>query len=174
MGMFLVRLAGVMLIWTLIITTEPGPIEEKALTMIALALFLLFYFLRGFLERREYVHWIPALVVAVAHVWILSYHHARREQHELYEQLVAEYRRLKRYASDNEQSARLDERHRIARDIHDSVGHQLTALLMQIRVALNQVEKGKNSSQLVNQLHLIKELAQEKFETNAAGCANLK
>lgn len=56
MGMFLVRLAGVMLIWTLIITTEPGPIEEKALTMIALALFLLFYFLRGFLERREYVH----------------------------------------------------------------------------------------------------------------------
>lgn len=58
----------------------------------------------------------------------------RKEQREVYEQLLSEYRTLKRMNIKNEQVARLEERTRIARDIHDSVGHKLTALLMQIEI----------------------------------------
>jgi signal transduction histidine kinase len=58
----------------------------------------------------------------------------REEQKEFYEQLLGEYRRLKRLNYETERSARLEERTRIARDIHDSVGHKLTALLMQLEI----------------------------------------
>ncbi|SFB31258.1 Signal transduction histidine kinase [Lentibacillus halodurans] len=56
----------------------------------------------------------------------------RREQREIYDQLLGEYRNLKRMNLAAEQNARLEERTKIARDIHDSVGHRLTALIMKL------------------------------------------
>ncbi|NJP37957.1 histidine kinase [Alkalicoccus luteus] len=49
-------------------------------------------------------------------------------------ELERENRRLRRSVELQEQEVREEERIRIARDIHDSVGHQLTALLMQAGV----------------------------------------
>lgn len=56
------------------------------------------------------------------------------EKRELYEQLLDEYRKLKRLSRAAEQDARLEERNKIARDIHDSVGHRLTALMMKLEM----------------------------------------
>ncbi|BAB04769.1 sensor histidine kinase [Halalkalibacterium halodurans] len=47
---------------------------------------------------------------------------------------LVEYRALKRHAYQSEQNARAEERTRIARDMHDSVGHQLTTLMMQLEI----------------------------------------
>ncbi|MBS4206551.1 sensor histidine kinase [Bacillus sp. FJAT-50079] len=58
----------------------------------------------------------------------------REEQREMYEHLLTEYRNVKRLNLENERVARLEERTRIARDMHDSVGHKLTALLMQVEM----------------------------------------
>ena len=64
--------------------------------------------------------------------------HAVNERTEIqemyYEALTGEYRRLKRLARLVEEEARNEERTKIARDIHDSVGHKLTALLMQLEI----------------------------------------
>lgn len=57
-------------------------------------------------------------------------------QRDLYDQLLDEYRKLKRLALENERTARLEERTRIAREMHDSVGHKLTVLNMQIGMML--------------------------------------
>lgn len=51
------------------------------------------------------------------------------------EALLSEYRKMKRRIATDEQLARQEERVQIGRDIHDSVGHKLTALLMQLEVA---------------------------------------
>lgn len=56
----------------------------------------------------------------------------RDEQREMYDQLLGEYRNLKRMNMAAEEDARLKERTKIARDIHDSVGHRLTALIMKL------------------------------------------
>ncbi|WP_042149368.1 sensor histidine kinase [Paucisalibacillus sp. EB02] len=56
------------------------------------------------------------------------------EQRNLYEQLLGEYRKQKRIILLAEQDARTEERNRIARDIHDSVGHRLTALIMKLEM----------------------------------------
>ncbi|MBW7454195.1 sensor histidine kinase, partial [Paenibacillus sepulcri] len=50
------------------------------------------------------------------------------------EALLSEYRKMKRRIVSDEQAARQEERVQVGRDIHDSVGHKLTALLMQLEV----------------------------------------
>src|SRR5690625_5016025 len=58
----------------------------------------------------------------------------RKEQKELYQQLLAEFRQLKRMHVSTEEIAKSEERTRIAREIHDSVGHRLTALMMKLEI----------------------------------------
>ena len=58
----------------------------------------------------------------------------RREQRNLYEELLSEYRKLVRMNLNAESDARMKERTKIARDIHDSVGHRLTALIMKLEM----------------------------------------
>ncbi|MGB0090624.1 MAG: histidine kinase [Planifilum fulgidum] len=80
------------------------------------------------------------------------------ERREMYVGLAGEYRRLKRRAYEGEQSARIEERNRIARDMHDSVGHHLTALLIQIEVLRQQSGRDEN------RLGMIKALAKKSLE----------
>lgn len=58
----------------------------------------------------------------------------REEMRQLYDQLRGEYRKVKRLNLAAERDARLEERTKIARDIHDSVGHRLTALIMKLEM----------------------------------------
>lgn len=55
-------------------------------------------------------------------------------QTKLYEQMHTDYRKLKRMNISSERAARLEERTRIMRDLHDSVGHRLTALIMKLEM----------------------------------------
>lgn len=69
--------------------------------------------------------------------WYLNTHYFNLiHQSQLYEQLIDEYRKVKRYAAKNEKAIRMEERTRIAREMHDSVGHKLTALSMQLEILL--------------------------------------
>ncbi len=54
----------------------------------------------------------------------------RREKEALAEQLAAANQRLRAYAAEAEAWATMRERNRLARDIHDSLGHYLTAVNM--------------------------------------------
>ncbi len=85
---------------------------------------------------------------------------------QVYEQLVNEYRQLKRMSVEQEQLVRAEERTKIARDIHDSVGHKLTSLLMQLE-AMSIQEKD-------NRLDNAKELARESLEETRYAVRQLK
>jgi signal transduction histidine kinase len=81
------------------------------------------------------MEWLIAFILfSIISALLNEYVLERKEQREIYEQLLGEYRRLKRLHYETERSARLEERTRIAREIHDSVGHKLTALLMQLEM----------------------------------------
>ncbi|MFE7063816.1 sensor histidine kinase [Sutcliffiella sp. NPDC057660] len=75
--------------------------------------------------------------------------------------LLVEYRLLKRQVAVSEEVARVEERNRIARDIHDSVGHQLTALMMQLAVAEQSAKESENVSGILAQS---KQLARESLD----------
>jgi signal transduction histidine kinase len=66
---------------------------------------------------------------------VLSEQNMRNELERLYVELSVANRKLHEYAVKVEELATLQERNRLARDIHDGLGHYLTALNMQIKAA---------------------------------------
>ncbi len=88
------------------------------------------------------------------------YFHDNEKLDREWKSLLVEYRALKRQVLETEEVARVEERNRIARDIHDSVGHQLTALMMQLAVAEQAAGEGKIAS-IVKQA---KQLARESLD----------
>jgi signal transduction histidine kinase len=85
------------------------------------------------------------------------------------EALLSEYRKMKRQNVSGEQLARQEERAQVGRDIHDSVGHKLTALLMQLEVFRMQADE-----ETANRVQQFKELARESLEETRNAVKALK
>lgn len=75
------------------------------------------------------------LFAGIASAVIQHYQRARDEATRLYALLTQSHGQLQEYALQTEEWAATRERVRIARDIHDTVGHKLTALLVQMQLA---------------------------------------
>ncbi|MFD2045221.1 sensor histidine kinase [Ornithinibacillus salinisoli] len=86
-----------------------------------------------------------------------------------YQVLLGEYRELKRRAISEEEIARQEERVLIAHEIHDSVGHKLTALLMQLEMF-----RLKISSEYKEQVLSFKKLANASLEETRRAVKSLK
>lgn len=87
----------------------------------------------------------------------------------LYQTLLSEYRELKRRIISEEEIARQEERVIIAHEIHDSVGHKLTALLMQLemfRLTISDEYKGKVES--------LKDIARSSLDETRRAVKSLK
>jgi signal transduction histidine kinase len=111
-------------------------IYRMKLALLAFVL-LLFSFLLLQMDFQELVSYIPiSILLVIALIALNNHYFTKLNQSHLYEELLAEYRKVKRQALINEKSVRIEERARIAREMHDSVGHKLTALSMQIEMLL--------------------------------------
>ncbi|WP_339230306.1 sensor histidine kinase [Oceanobacillus sp. FSL K6-2867] len=86
-----------------------------------------------------------------------------------YDALLSEYRSVKRRLSSDEELARQEERVLIGHEIHDSVGHKLTALLMQLEVFRLQAAEDDKS-----QIESLKELANQSLEETRNAVKMLK
>ncbi|OBZ15766.1 sensor histidine kinase [Bacillus sp. FJAT-26390] len=75
------------------------------------------------------------IFACIVTVLINFYQRARRDTLQLYAQLKQSHVQLQENALKAEEWATARERVRIAREIHDTVGHKLTALLVQMQVA---------------------------------------
>jgi signal transduction histidine kinase len=65
----------------------------------------------------------------------------REKSQRLYRELVEAYRWMEELSIQKERTAALEERNRIARDMHDSLGHRLTSLIMQIEMGKEYLKK---------------------------------
>ncbi|QNK55717.1 sensor histidine kinase [Paenibacillus sp. PAMC21692] len=84
------------------------------------------------------------------------------------EALLSEYRMMKRRLATSEEEARQDERTQVAREIHDSVGHKLTALMMQIE--MHRLSAEAESKEMLAEL---KVLAKESLEETRSAVKTL-
>ncbi|MBB3112247.1 signal transduction histidine kinase [Paenibacillus phyllosphaerae] len=75
------------------------------------------------------------LFAGIVSAVIQHYQRARENAMQLYAMLMQSHEQLAEYARQTEEWAATRERVRIARDIHDTVGHKLTALLVQMQLA---------------------------------------
>lgn len=95
---------------------------------------------------------------------LINFHQrARMETMQLYAQLMQSHERLQEYALQTEEWAAARERVRIARDIHDTVGHKLTALLVQMQVArkLSRLDSSRSEQAYLECEDLIRSALQE-------------
>jgi signal transduction histidine kinase len=118
---------------------------------------------------QEQLRLLPYLLLfdaAYVAVWF-GYRRAKESSSEAtarYDALLDEYRKLKRDTRSNEEAARIAERTYIARRIHDSVGHKLTSLLMQLETF--RMQASEENRPIAEQM---KRLAQESLqETRSA------
>ncbi|WP_226036623.1 sensor histidine kinase [Aquibacillus saliphilus] len=98
-----------------------------------------------------------------------SYYHQLTELKIQYRTLLHEYRTVKRKSISGEKLARQEERTQIGREIHDSVGHKLTNLLMQLEVARIQADDISK-----HQIELLKQLTTESLEETRRAVKALK
>jgi signal transduction histidine kinase len=91
-----------------------------------------------------------------------SYQMKNRTQ-TLYQELEHSYQKLREHASTVEQLAVQEERNRIAREIHDTVGHTVTALIFQLEAAqkLFSIDQQKSMSMVKTSEELARSIYRE-------------
>lgn len=123
-----------------------GKWKRFTIMVLAFSLFLatLIYRFQSFIfpfrpavtERLEFILLGFAIFFGLVLVFLFLLVNAVLSERESREQLALANAELRKYALKIEDMATLQERNRIARDIHDSLGHSLTALNLQIETAL--------------------------------------
>ncbi len=94
---------------------------------------------------------INALILIVA--GFAQHNKEEREKKDiLYRELLDVHKKLKEYTDEVKRLSIVEERNRIAREIHDSLGHSMTALIMQLQMAEHYMgeDSGKSKELLAN------------------------
>jgi|SRR5690625_714128 len=106
-----------------------------------LLFYVIYLYILSISSHVFYQEWLllifMTLLAVITGMIYLSFRKVSFEEQEIqieYENLNDEFQTLKQQLINSEQVVRQEERNQIAREIHDSVGHRLTALLMQLEV----------------------------------------
>ncbi len=109
------------------------------------------------------------VLVVIALIHYQTIHKRARELEKKNNALLDEYRKMKRQLMVEEELARIDERNMIGREIHDSVGHKLTALLMQFE-AFRLSARDQDKENITN----LKELIEQSLEETRKAVKSFK
>lgn len=89
-----------------------------------------------------------------------EYNKQEKEKKDLlYKELLDTHKKLKEYTNEVQRLSVIEERNRIARDIHDNLGHNMTALIMQLQMADHYLQSDslKSRELLVNSIRTAKD-----------------
>jgi len=90
---------------------------------------------------------VQILVVAVG-IFLKVYQEETRKTKGLYNDLLEAHDQLQVYADEIRDLSQMEARNRIARDLHDTLGHDMTGLIMQMEMADGHFEKGETKEGL--------------------------
>ncbi|MGN8644846.1 sensor histidine kinase [Gracilibacillus sp. HCP3S3_G5_1] len=148
----------------------------QSMVVILVQLVGVFWFLVQTVLSTDQLVW-TVLFYILTIIGLLYFHIIKRREVEVRSKndaLLDEYRRMKRQLVTEEENARQDERMLIGHEIHDSVGHKLTALLMQfeafrLTAAENDKEKVEKLKKLAEQSLEETRRAVKSFKQNEVG-----
>ncbi|MBD2355098.1 sensor histidine kinase [Tolypothrix sp. FACHB-123] len=99
------------------------------------------------LERFQYFTLSLSLLFGLSLIFVLLLMNTVLSERQSREELALANEKLRQYAVRIENQATLEERNRIAREIHDSLGHSLTALNLQLETALKLSQSNPSKAQ---------------------------
>jgi signal transduction histidine kinase len=141
-----------------------------AIAALSFALFLIhkLQYMQGMMpmldQHAQHQFWMQQLsemmLFSVSLFFILRFVSTWLSDRSMREQLVNAHSQLQQYALQVEDLATVQERNRIARDIHDSLGHALTALNVQLQTVVKLWDINPNSARsFLSQAQRLGELA---------------
>lgn len=140
--------------------TERLPVKQMVIVHLLSFLAIMVTFIFGSVSLMTFLFNIFFIIIVLAGFIFYKSRYVRYQYLlSQYEKLSSEFRTLKRRTVRDEESARQEERHMIGQEIHDSVGHKLTSLIMQLEAYRIQLET--KDSPHVDRL---KKLADESLE----------
>lgn len=96
----------------------------------------LIYYKFNLSNVSQMAFFLMANALILVTVGFAQYNNEEREKKDvLYRELLDAHRKLKEYNDEVNRLLVVEERNRITRDIHDSLGHSMTALIMQLQMA---------------------------------------
>jgi len=127
-------------------------------SMIKFAYLIYFKFNISSISQMTFFLIINILVLTVA----LFAQHNKQEREKkdiLYKELLDAHKKLKEYTVEVKRLSIVEERNRIARAIHDNLGHNMTALIMQLQMADHYLKTDFTKSQelLINSIKTAKD-----------------
>lgn len=126
-------LAILSIIW---VSLLPHLVRFGQAVLIAVLVLVLWFGVDAYLEQRSL--WISALLYGSFHLFALLMTSQARSEQQARQQLEQQHQQLVLAQQLLKASAQQQERSRIARDLHDVLGHHLTGLIIHLQVAEHQ------------------------------------
>ncbi len=83
------------------------------------------------------------LLVLIVGIFLKVYQRETKRTKALYTELLSSHKQLSSYASEIMELTRVESSNKIARDLHDTLGHDLTGLIMQMEIADGAFSSGR-------------------------------
>ncbi len=138
-----------------------GIIMGSAAVIVSMIKFAyLIYFKFNISNISQMVFFLIINILVLTVVLFAQYNRQEREKKDiLYKELLDAHKKLKEYTVEVKRLSIVEERNRIARDIHDNLGHNMTALIMQLQMAEHYIKTDSPKSQelLINSIKTAKD-----------------
>lgn len=115
---------------------------------------ILIYYKSNFSNISQMAFFTLINVFVLVTINFAQYHKEEKEKkEELYTELLSTHKSLKEYSEKNKKLMIVEERNRIARDIHDTLGHNMTAFIMELEIISRLIDTdAKNTKEMMKKI----------------------
>ncbi len=125
-----------------------GIIAGTIATTVSMIKFVyLVYFKFNISSLSQFIFFFLVNVLILIIAIFAQYNKTEKEKKDtLYRELLDTHKKLKEYTEEVRRLSIIEEKNRIARDIHDNLGHSMTALIMQLQMAEHYLKSDSSKS----------------------------
>ncbi|WP_299941862.1 sensor histidine kinase [uncultured Microbulbifer sp.] len=128
-----------------------GEFYHKRKAFLSLLLVLAFTALYAVIADKSSYFWIPAIFMSIT-LGLLNIHHS---------EVLKKNKALKQSQQEAKQLAKIAERERISRDLHDLLGHSLSVITLKSELSSKMIDKGISLEKIKTEIKSVEELSRK-------------
>jgi two-component system sensor histidine kinase DesK len=128
-----------------------GEFYNKRKALLSLILVLVFTTLFAVITDKSSYFWIPAIFMSIT-LGLLNIHHS---------EVLKKNKALKQSQEETQHLAKIAERERISRDLHDLLGHSLSVITLKSELTGKMIDKGLSLDKIKREIKAVEELSRK-------------